>query len=443
MFGCLSLLAGVDAGAQGTPPELLQAYKREFSVLESEKSALTRRLKEVEAEAGASVSRGEGRVRGLQQQIGAVREEADALEDELRQAGEGSGEGEEDLLGQIFLRASEGFAEVGVTLEAAPGAEAPAEARLAHVALIFERSGALLAVGGEVRREAGVFFLPGGEEVKGELLRVGQIATYGVSPEGAGALAPAGQGRLRLWREESGAQARALLSGERPEPLPIFLHEGLEAAIEIPEEKGALETVEAGGSIAWVIVWLGAAALLLVLARALLLLWSGLGAQGLVRRVVSLVAQGRREEALSLASSGRGSMGRALSASLRAVLASEEEQERLIAAALLHEVPRLERFGSAITVFAAVAPLLGLLGTVTGMIATFDIITEFGTGDPKLLSSGISEALITTELGLVVAIPTLLMGALLGSWAESQIAGLERGALEVLNAAASAGPAQG
>ena len=67
--------------------------------------------------------------------------------------------------------------------------------------------------------------------------------------------------------------------------------------------------------------------------------------------------------------------------------------------ALLEEKSKLDRFSSAIVVIAAVAPLLGLLGTVTGMISTFEIITEHGTGDPKMLSSGISEALITTQLG--------------------------------------------
>jgi biopolymer transport protein ExbB/TolQ len=73
--------------------------------------------------------------------------------------------------------------------------------------------------------------------------------------------------------------------------------------------------------------------------------------------------------------------------------------------------------------------LLGLLGTVTGMISTFDIITEFGTGDPKLLSSGISIALITTEVGLEVAIPTLIFGNLLSGWAESIKDDMEKAAL--------------
>ncbi|TOE87929.1 MotA/TolQ/ExbB proton channel family protein, partial [Vibrio parahaemolyticus] len=71
--------------------------------------------------------------------------------------------------------------------------------------------------------------------------------------------------------------------------------------------------------------------------------------------------------------------------------------------------PSIERFISSIKLFASVAPLLGLLGTVMGMIGTFQAITLFGTGDPKLMAGGISEALVTTMLGLVVAIPLLFL----------------------------------
>ena len=77
--------------------------------------------------------------------------------------------------------------------------------------------------------------------------------------------------------------------------------------------------------------------------------------------------------------------------------------------AVLRELPALERGQIMIKLFAGIAPLLGLLGTVTGMIATFQAITNFGTGDPKLMAAGISQALVTTVLGLVVAIPLLLV----------------------------------
>lgn len=99
--------------------------------------------------------------------------------------------------------------------------------------------------------------------------------------------------------------------------------------------------------------------------------------------------------------------------------------------AVLREVPRLERGSSVLKVLAAIAPMMGLLGTVTGMIGTFQSITLFGTGDPKLMAGGISMALITTVMGLIAALPLLLIHSLLHSRAnvliniiEQQSAGL-------------------
>jgi biopolymer transport protein ExbB/TolQ len=82
---------------------------------------------------------------------------------------------------------------------------------------------------------------------------------------------------------------------------------------------------------------------------------------------------------------------------------------------VLRENAKVEGYLWLIKVVSAVAPLMGLLGTVTGMINTFQIITLFGTGDPKMMASGISEALVTTMLGLYAAIPLVLMHAFLHS----------------------------
>ena len=92
--------------------------------------------------------------------------------------------------------------------------------------------------------------------------------------------------------------------------------------------------------------------------------------------------------------------------------------------AILRETPALERGLTMIKLISAVAPLLGLLGTVTGMIITFQAITLFGTGDPKLMANGISQALVTTVEGLVVAIPTLLL--------HSFVAGMSKRVVHVL-----------
>ena len=92
--------------------------------------------------------------------------------------------------------------------------------------------------------------------------------------------------------------------------------------------------------------------------------------------------------------------------------------------AIMRETPALERYQGLIKVFAALAPLLGLLGTVVGMILTFQQLTLFGTGDPKLMAGGISQALMTTVLGLIVAIPLILLHSLVSS--------TSRGLVEVL-----------
>ena len=102
-----------------------------------------------------------------------------------------------------------------------------------------------------------------------------------------------------------------------------------------------------------------------------------------------------------------------------------ETLELKIDEAILREVPQLEKYHSIIKVFAAVAPLLGLLGTVVGMIVTFQALTLFGTGDPKLMAGGISQALVTTMLGLIVAIPLVFLHSILTSWSTSLIEILE------------------
>jgi biopolymer transport protein ExbB len=101
--------------------------------------------------------------------------------------------------------------------------------------------------------------------------------------------------------------------------------------------------------------------------------------------------------------------------------------------AILKELPRLERFLPALNVIAAVAPLLGLLGTVTGMIGTFHVITLYGTGDPRLMAGGISEALVTTMVGLAVAIPVMLIHAFLRRRIEHIVGDMEEKALAMSN----------
>ncbi len=171
------------------------------------------------------------------------------------------------------------------------------------------------------------------------------------------------------------------------------------------------ERLEAGGFFVWPIGFIGLLGLVLVLERA----WS------LFRH---RIADGRAQDILGAIRSGaadrltetlttQSSFERVARVGLESRDRSMADREAALETALLEEEPRLQRSLSLIAACAGIAPLLGLLGTVTGMIATFEVITVHGTGNPKLLSGGISEALVTTQFGLLVAVPLLLAHAVL------------------------------
>lgn len=108
-----------------------------------------------------------------------------------------------------------------------------------------------------------------------------------------------------------------------------------------------------------------------------------------------------------------------------------QQRDDFMVAYLMEYRHKVERFMNLVSVTASIAPLLGLLGTVSGMITTFKMMTIFGTGDASTVSGGISIALITTELGLIVAIPSLIASALLSRKIKSYLHDLESFAIKV------------
>ena len=155
-----------------------------------------------------------------------------------------------------------------------------------------------------------------------------------------------------------------------------------------------------GGLIGYIIIFLGTVGVLLG-----------------INRFVSL-AKMKRDIHLQIASPRlieTNPMGRILIAYEDCRDADAETVELKLTEALLHEIPFIKKRLIFLKTIAVVAPLLGLLGTVTGMIITFQSITLFGTGDPKLMAGGISQALVTTALGLITAIPILLAHTMLAT----------------------------
>ena len=118
-------------------------------------------------------------------------------------------------------------------------------------------------------------------------------------------------------------------------------------------------------------------------------------------------------------------LGRVLSVHEANPTMDTETLELKLSEAILKETPAIENSLTLLKIISAVAPLMGLLGTVTGMIITFQAITIFGAGDPKAMAGGISGALITTVLGLLVAIPTVLLHTIVNGRAKRIIHLLE------------------
>jgi len=176
---------------------------------------------------------------------------------------------------------------------------------------------------------------------------------------------------------------------------------------EVPDP---LERIDQGGAVGYVILALGAIGILIVIYKTITL---------------TLTSMAVRSQVKSDTPKKGNPLGRILSVYHDNRNVDVETLELKLDEAILRETPALERGLTLIKIISAVAPLFGLLGTVTGMIETFQAITLFGTGDPKLMAGGISQALVTTVLGLVVAIPTLLLHSLVAGIAKNIIHVLE------------------
>lgn len=169
------------------------------------------------------------------------------------------------------------------------------------------------------------------------------------------------------------------------------------------------ERIQQGGLVGYVIILLGL-----------------LGVVVSIERLVRLdsASRGIKAQLASATPKDDNPLGRILRVYEENSTANNETLGLKLDEAILREAPLLEKWQGWIKVLAAVAPLLGLLGTVVGMIVTFQAITLFGTGDPRLMADGISQALVTTVLGLTVAIPLVLLHSL--------VAGRSRTLVEIL-----------
>ncbi|RKX60692.1 MAG: biopolymer transporter ExbB [Thermodesulfobacteriota bacterium] len=195
-----------------------------------------------------------------------------------------------------------------------------------------------------------------------------------------------------------------------------------------------VERIKQGGPIVWPILAIGVFAILIVIERTLFLARVHGNTDLIMGKVNEHASEGRWTECETIVSTGQGQpCCNVLRCGLDARKEDRETLESILQEGILKEVPRLERYLPVLNILAAIAPLLGLLGTVTGMISTFHVITLYGTGDPRMMAGGISEALVTTMLGLAVAIPIMLAHTFLSRRVDHVIGDMEEKAVALTN----------
>ena len=195
-----------------------------------------------------------------------------------------------------------------------------------------------------------------------------------------------------------------------------------------------LELIKAGGWLMVPILLCSVAAMAIIAERFWTLQPKRIAPENLVLTVWQLANRGELDDQRMKALQAESALGRILAAALSARDASRDIMKEQIEDVGRHVVHELERYLNTLGTIASITPLLGLLGTVIGMIKVFAVITTQGVGDPGVLAGGISEALITTAAGLTVAIPSLMFYRYFRGRIDALVVTMEQEALKLVEA---------
>ncbi len=203
---------------------------------------------------------------------------------------------------------------------------------------------------------------------------------------------------------------------------------------QLAHELDMMAQIPKGGPIVWPILGILAVALVIIIERILFFTKRRIDSEKLMHTVSEFITAQDWDGCRKFLQSFKNSfVPQVLLTAIDFKDRTREDMENALQEAILGKIPEIERFLSTLGMLAAIAPLLGLLGTVTGMINTFHVITCFGTKDPRMMAGGISEALVTTMLGLCVAIPIMMVHTLLSRRVETQISQMEEKSVAFVN----------
>lgn len=227
-----------------------------------------------------------------------------------------------------------------------------------------------------------------------------------------------------------GTIAQALLENTGSLPFDGTMGKAIEVAA---ARESLLDTIEKGGMVGHAILLLGLISFLIALFKVWDVSRIRVPSRSSINRILDDLLAGNRDEALRKATSIPGPAGALVLTGAQMF----HEKRRVLEEALFEQLvavkPRLDRFLPFLALTAAAGPLMGLLGTVLGIIKTFKAMALYGTGNAKNFSAGISEALITTAEGLIVAIPVLVIHGLLKSYVKSKFTEFEGIGIAIIN----------
>ncbi|MFN5833302.1 MAG: MotA/TolQ/ExbB proton channel family protein, partial [Akkermansiaceae bacterium] len=273
---------------------------------------------------------------------------------------------------------------------------------------------------------------PSGNIAEGTFAAVGPVSYFlSENKTSGGDVIPSKTGEIPHYIPGNESNVSALISGTST-TLPLDPTGGNARAMD-EIDGGFIDMVNKGGLWVWPIMFLALLSLAFGLVKLAQFSRFREPTDAWVTAILAALRTGDRDKALQLASERNHPAGVVLAKLITVSENSTDLVEETLYEQLMSVQSKASSLLSVIAITAATSPLLGLLGTVSGMIATFNLITLFGSGDPKPLAGGISEALITTLFGLVVAIPALILHAFLSRRAQGIVQTTERLGLSFVN----------
>ncbi|MES2491277.1 MAG: MotA/TolQ/ExbB proton channel family protein [Pseudomonadota bacterium] len=397
--GLDELLKQVQQGSQASAKMNAEREAR-FMRDKNEQAAMLAKAEADLAAANARISRVKGRYDASQAEIKALKEKLQTRVGDTGQMYASVRQAAGDFRGAAAgsLVTAQYPQRIDLLEDLMKGTELPSVAKLEKFWFLLQQE---MTEGGKVARFSAEVVDEDGARAKADVIRIGVFDAFADGQY----LAMQTDGSLSVLPRQPGHGATGLAksfakSSDPIEPIIVDPSHGTLLALESARPTIG-ERLHMGGFVGYVIIFIGLVGAAIAAYQLTFLIKVG--------RLIHLQLANLRQPNLD------NPLGRVLSCLTDEISADPEVVELHVSEAVLRETPKIERFQGLIRLIVAAGPLLGLLGTVIGMIETFQVITEVGAGDPKVMAGGISQAMIATVLGLGIAIPLLFVNTLLMS----------------------------